>query len=136
VTTRTTTIRPDAQAALHQSYGRCLIDPGFLVRLHTRITNGHPALARCFTNADLDGQFLLLHHGVRLTLEDAISRRVPPRSPVPAALRKRWAQALMDTVAETDPQFDRRLGTLWARTLGTRHDRSPATLLADETHAA
>lgn len=119
---RPTTLRPPARAALAQSYARCLSRSDFIGRLHARL-----APFTELPGGDFAGQEILLRQTLRRRLEADMQAPTLPRY---------WSQAVLDSVAESDPAFDRELGRLWARALGTRHDRSPAALLADETHAA
>lgn len=119
---RPTTLRPTVRATLAQSYARCLSRPDFIRRLHARL-----APITELPGGDYAGQEILLRQTLRRRLEADTQAPTLPRY---------WSQAVLDSVAESDPAFDRDLGRLWARALGTHQDRSPATLFVEEHHAA
>jgi len=120
-------MRKETIAAVHTSYGRCLLDERFFDHFYEIFMASHEAIAPMFANTDMEKQKHLIRHGLASAINfaagdnpmagNAIERIRRSHSKdhigVDPALYDYWTESLIQAVARTDPEFDQALERAW-----------------------
>jgi hypothetical protein len=109
-----------------ESYKRVSRDPQFLERFYVRFFARDPDVPRRFEGVDMARVRFLVGRSVTLLLQHAsgvergteslveVARRHGPDDlDIPERLYEHWVEALVETVAEHDPQFGPELEAQW-----------------------
>ena len=112
-----------------ESYKRVSRSAGFIDRFYRRFMASHPDVPARFEGVDMERQRFLVGRSVTMLLQHAsgveqviehltetAARHGPHGLDIPAYLFDHWIEALIDTVAECDPEFQPELKAAW-RTL-------------------
>ncbi|MFP3874598.1 MAG: globin [Thiohalophilus sp.] len=122
----------DSYDDLHQSYGRCLHNGGFIERFYDIFLDSHPEVKNAFANTDFDRQRRLLRRTLSNSIMYAAGSNIVKRevdkmaeihsrrghAPVQPHLYDNWLNSLIKAVGETDPQFDSKLESRWREAMG------------------
>jgi len=109
-----------------ESYKRVSRHPGFMDRFYQRFMASHPDVPARFEKVDMERQRFLVGRSVTMLLQHASGvdqvtghlgetarRHGPGDLDIPPYLFDHWIDALVDTVAECDPEFHPDLRTAW-----------------------
>lgn len=121
----------DPFSDVHQSFNRCLQRRDFLRRFYTLFTGSHAEIADRFRNTDWDQQIYLLRHGISASilyasggslgdaeLADLHKSHGPKGHDIPGWMYDYWLEALVQTLAETDPRWSSALEARWRDAMG------------------
>ena len=121
----------DTWSDVHQSFSRCLQRSDFLSRFYTIFIDTHPAIAETFRGTDWKQQVHLLRHGVSASILYAGGGELGTHElqrlhkshgkkgyDIKPWMYDNWLDALMQTLAETDSQFDPHLEQRWRDAMG------------------
>jgi hemoglobin-like flavoprotein len=116
-------VSPETVQLAEESYRRCAKE-AFFQAFYKRFVNSDPAIPPKFANTDFDRQNKLLQHGIGLlfvyarrrnpVILDRISDRHGPADlNIEPRFYPLFADALVATVAEFDPQYTPEIGQAW-----------------------
>lgn len=122
--------------AIKRSYARSITNNQFFERFHSLFVNAHPEIKDYFaqkrleSGSDQDQQMNMVRHGVNLVImyiekgensmaSFGLNRAKESHSDVPFRLYTYWRQALMQSLKEFDPKFNRDLENQWEEVLET-----------------
>ncbi len=121
----------DTYSDIHQSFNRCLQRSDFLSRFYRIFVSSHPDIAAKFVDTDWQQQIHLLRHGISASilyaggsdLGDHELKRLHKSHGkkgyrIDPWMYDNWLESLIRTLAETDSQFDERLGQRWREAMG------------------
>ncbi len=122
----------DTYDDLHQSYGRCLHNGGFIERFYAIFLQSHPEVKAAFAGTDFDRQRRLLRRTLSNSIMYAAGSEIVKRevdkmaeihsrrghAPVQPHLYDHWLNSLLKAVGEFDPQFDAQLENRWREAMG------------------
>jgi truncated hemoglobin YjbI len=133
---------PEALAAFHASLARASADPRFLDVFYDRFMASSPAIAAIFAGRDmarLKRKLGASLHVMTLAIDGSPGAdmylgylaNVHHRLEIAPPMYERWLDALVETAAECDPQFDDALAAIWRSVVGAgirlmQPDTSPA----------
>jgi hypothetical protein len=122
---------PDPFSDVHQSFNRCLQRRDFLRRFYRLFTDSHPDIAARFRETDWDKQIHLLRHGISASilyasggslghseLAELHESHGPKGHDIPGWMYDYWLEALVEALAETDPQWSPPLRARWREAMG------------------
>lgn len=109
-----------------ESYKRCLRDAAFFDRFYARLFERVPEVAPLFEKVEFSAQRIMIRKGITNLLlwasgtdgAEASLREIhhthgPGGLDLDPGLYRHWLEALIQTVAETDPAFTPQLGQSW-----------------------
>lgn len=117
---------------LHQSYGRCLHNGGFIERFYDIFLDSHPEVKSAFASTDFDRQRRLLRRTLSNSIMFAAGSNIVKRevdkmaeihsrrghAPVQPHLYDYWVNSLIEAIREYDPQFGPQLENRWREAMG------------------
>ncbi|TDX99644.1 globin [Thiohalophilus thiocyanatoxydans] len=122
----------DSYDDLHQSYGRCLHNGGFIERFYDVFLESHPEVKNAFANTDFNRQRRLLRRTLSNSIMFAAGSEIVKRevdkmaeihsrhghAPVQPHLYDYWLNSLLTAIREHDPQFNPQLEGRWREAMG------------------
>lgn len=120
---------PQAQC-FHDSYARCRAQPHFLPRFYARFLGKGEQIASRFEGVDMERQQRMLRASLELVILAATSgvdpsyfltpmakRHARKQYNIPPALYADWLDALLETAAECDPDFNEEARQVWVEVM-------------------
>jgi len=122
----------DSYDDLHQSYGRCLHNGGFIERFYDIFLESHPEVKAAFAGTDFDRQRRLLRRTLTNSIMYAAGSNIVKRevdrmaevhsrkgkAPVQPHLYDYWLNSLLAAIREHDPQINSQLESRWREAMG------------------
>ncbi|WP_207063641.1 hypothetical protein [Motiliproteus sp. SC1-56] len=116
-------------AKVQASFQRCAENPAFIDDFYAFFVGMSPAVAAAFAHTDMDQQAVMLRaslelilpgdeHGARQQVLGRLARlHGPDGVNIPPRLYDYWLEALLDTLAVHDPDYNPALEAIWRRVL-------------------
>lgn len=130
--------QPTAEAVrrVSISYGTCCTNSEFFQKFYSRFTAKSAVIRDMFANTDMALQRQALRSGITFLMQFATGAAFAvgkvnqlgeshsrKRLNVPPHLYPLWVSALLETIAECDPEFDKKLEADWQAVLQPGIDR-------------